>query len=176
MSADFAKVICFDMEMCCWSERKGLGEIISIGICELNLHNGKVEREAHYYVKPVCDEVSDFCQNLTGITPAILAKQGRPLEDVVNTIVKKFGFKRPFLAWGDDATYLARQCRRAGFTSPFRTTLDVGLIHKLKQRGGKNLSLTDALAKAGAPFQGRAHNALTDAKNLATLITRAQLI
>lgn len=176
MSIDYSKVVCFDMEMCCWEDKPNTGEIISIGLCELNLVNFEISREKHYFVKPRHDEVSDYCRKLTGITQKMVDRQGRSLEDVLLTITNNFGTRRPYVAWGTDADYLARQCNEFGFSSPLQTSIDVGLLYRIKQRNGPALSLTGALEKAGLQFEGQAHNALVDAKNLARLIIMAKLL
>lgn len=176
MSIDYSKVICFDMEMCCWDDHRQTGEIISIGLCELNLVSGEVSRDAHYFVKPRTDEVSPFCTGLTGITQRMVDKQGRPLKAVLDTIAKNYGSKRPYVAWGADAEYLANQCSALEITSPLVSTIDLGLIYKIKRRSDRSVSLKAALGHAGLEFQGTAHNALVDAVNLARLIVAANLL
>lgn len=176
MSIDYSKIICFDMEMCCWENQEKPGEIISIGLCELNLKTGSISREVHYVVKPAKDEVSPFCTNLTGLTQRMVDRQGRPLKAVLENITTKFGSKRPYAAWGTDAEYLANQCSSIGLASPLKTTLDLGLLYKIRQRSDKAVSLTNALSKAGLDFEGKAHNALVDAVNLARLVVATDLL
>lgn len=176
MSIDYSKVICFDMEMCCWEDRDKPGEIISIGLCELNLKTGTISREAHYIVKPSADEVSPFCTNLTGLTQRMIDRQGRPLQVVLESITKHYGSRRPYAAWGSDAEYLANQCNLVGATSPLKTTLDLGLLYKIKKRSDRAVSLKNALTQAGLQFEGKAHNALVDAINLARLVVAADLL
>lgn len=176
MSASHSKVICYDLEMCCWENQRPLGEIISIGLCELDLSDGTIQREGHFYVKPRRDRVSKFCEDLTGISQRIIDCQGKPLQNVLDTITKNFGSRKPYVAWGDDATYLGRECRKNGFSSPLRSAVDVALLYKIRSRNGQNVSLSQALALAGAEFEGKAHNALVDAKNLASLIVKTNLL
>lgn len=176
MSIDYSKVVCFDMEMCCWENQKGTGEIISIGLCELNLVNGEISRDAHYFVKPRVDVVSEFCTNLTGITQRKVDRQGRPLEAVLETMAKNYGCKRPYVAWGSDAEYLANQCSALGFSSPLQSTIDLGLLFKIRKRRDRGISLTAALASYGQTFEGEAHNARVDAINLARLIVAGDLL
>ena len=176
MSIDYSKVICFDMEMCCWDDHRQTGEIISIGLCELNLTNGEIARDAHYFVKPRADKVSPFCTSLTGITQRMVDKQGRPLKAVLDTITKNYGSKRPYVAWGADAEYLANQCRNIDIVSPLVSTIDIGLIYKIRRRSDRSVSLKAALGHEGLEFQGTAHNALVDAVNLARLVVAADLL
>lgn len=177
MSAADTTVICFDMEMCCWhGHSKKVGEIISIGLCELDLSTGEVGREFHHYVTPAQDAVSEFCTSLTGITQRMVERQGKPLVDVLAMISKRFGTRKPYVAWGDDAGYLAQECRGKGIESPIVTFIDAGLLHRLKLRATKSSGLQQALKSAGGSFEGQAHNALVDAKNLAALIVKTHLL
>lgn len=177
MSGDGSTVICFDMEMCCWhGSDKKLGEIISFGLCELDLATGVIGREFHHYVQPDKDDVSEFCTSLTGITPRMVDRQGKSLAAVMSMVAKRFGSRKPYVAWGDDANILNRECGTKGIESPVIVSIDVGLLYKLRRRRAKNVGLAQALHAAGEEFEGQAHNALVDAKNLATLIVKANLL
>lgn len=67
---NYNRVVCFDLEMCCWNENGvgTIGEIIEVGLAEIDLTAGEIVKRAQYYVKPEHDEVSLFCVELTGIT------------------------------------------------------------------------------------------------------------
>ncbi len=100
------RVVCFDLEMCCWSE-DGVGttgEIIEVGLAEIDLASGTIVKRAQYYVKPEKDEVSLFCAELTGITPRKIEKQGRPLESVIKSMIKNFGGPKKSMQRGDVTT------------------------------------------------------------------------
>ena len=49
---NYTRIVCFDLEMCCWDdERKArTGEIIEIGVAELDLQSGEIVRRA----QPLC--------------------------------------------------------------------------------------------------------------------------
>lgn len=68
---NYNRVVCFDLEMCCWNENGvgTTGEIIEIGLAEIALDQQEIVKRAQYYVKPEKDEISLFCSQLTGITP-----------------------------------------------------------------------------------------------------------
>lgn len=177
MSADHSKITCFDLEMCCWEDARQIGEIISFGLCELDLKTGKITREAHHYIKPVTDTVSDFCTQLTGITQRTVSRQGRPLNEVVNSITAKFGTKRPYVCWGDDGDYLTRMARRQNFFIPNMVFLNAALLYQLRKRHiGESIGLKRAMASEGLEFEGAAHNALNDSRNMARLIAKSNLI
>ncbi|MDF4357041.1 exonuclease domain-containing protein, partial [Vibrio parahaemolyticus] len=97
------RIVCFDLEMCCWSENGvgRTGEIIEVGLAEIDLSKGEIVKRAQYYVKPEHDEVSLFCAELTGITPRKIEKQGRPLAEVIKSMIKNFGGRNKIYAsWG----------------------------------------------------------------------------
>lgn len=177
MSADYSKISCFDLEMCCWEDSRQIGEIISMGVCELDLKSGKITREAHYYVKPVLDTVSEFCTSLTGITQRVVNRQGRPLSEVINSVTAKFGTKRPYVAWGEDGDYLGRMARRQNFYLPNMVFLNAALLYQLRRRhSGDSIGLAKAMQQHGLEFEGDAHNALNDSRNMARLIAQSNLI
>ena len=98
------RLVCFDLEMCCWSN-DGVGttgEIIEIGLAEIDIATGKIVKRAQYYVKPEKDEISLFCAELTGITPRKIEKQGRPLVDVLKSMLKNFGAQIKFTHHGEE--------------------------------------------------------------------------
>ena len=154
-----------------------MGEIISIGIVELCLISGKTYREGNYIVKPEHDSVSKFCTELTGITPSMVEKQGRPLAKVVETIKNKFGGKRAYVAWGTDADYLRKQCELKGIESPINTAINASLLYMIRTRhNGGQISMLKALNDSGLEFLGKQHNALVDSMNLARLIYTKSLL
>lgn len=57
------RIVCFDLEMCCWNENGvgSTGEIIEVGLAEIDLSKGEIVKRAQYYVKPEHDEVSVLC-------------------------------------------------------------------------------------------------------------------
>lgn len=65
---NYNRVVCFDLEMCCWNENGvgTTGEIIEIGLAEIDLAAGEIVKRAQYFVKPEKDEISLFAPNLLG--------------------------------------------------------------------------------------------------------------
>lgn len=176
---DYTKINCYDLEMCCWDDPGRLpGEIIAIGVAQLSLHTGEITKEAHYYVTPKVDEVSDFCTRLTGITPAQVRKQGRQLSAVLASVQKNFGgSKIAYAAWGNDYSALDSECKRKGVELPIKSPINASMLYSLMRRSKHgSTSLSSALAAQGLVFEGNAHNALVDAKNLARLIHAAKIL
>ncbi len=177
MNLDHTVINCFDLEMCCWEEGR-TGEIISIGVVTLDLITQQATARGHFYVKPEHDEISDFCTSLTGITPEIVRKQGRPLAAVLNTLRQRFGgSKKAYACWGRDDAVLEAECLAKGLESPVQTCLNVATLYMLKKRyGGRRLGMQRAMAMENLTFTGTAHNALTDSENMLRLIVEAKLL
>lgn len=168
---NYSKIVLFDLEMCCWDDREPrTGEIIEIGIAEIDLIAQKTTRTAQYYVKPEHDQVSEFCTELTGITPRIITKQGRPLSEVLKTIKKNFGSNKIFGAWGRDDLTILNECDIKGLQRPFTEYINVSAIYNMSQRSkNTKISMLNAMQEKGLSFEGRQHSGLTDAMNLARL-------
>jgi inhibitor of KinA sporulation pathway (predicted exonuclease) len=177
--SDYTKVVCFDLEMCCWDDReKGTGEVISIGLAELCLTTGKILRTAEHIVKPENDLVSEFCTKLTGLTQERVDTQGKPLEMVLESIKNKFGgAHKTYVAWGNDAAILDEECTTKDFFSPFTNSINAALVFMVKHRhNGGRLSMVKAMDQYDLQFEGKQHNAMVDAKNLARLIIASSLL
>ncbi len=88
-------------------------EIIEVGLAEIDLSKGEIVKRAQYYVKPEHDEVSLFCAELTGITPRKIEKQGRPLAEVIKSMIKNFGGRNKIYAsWGRDDVILLKSVNK----------------------------------------------------------------
>ena len=66
------------------------GEIIEVGLAEIDLNKREIVKRAQYYVRPEHAAISAFCFELTGITPRKVQKQGRLSEDVLKSMIKNF--------------------------------------------------------------------------------------
>lgn len=167
------RIVCFDLEMCCWNENgKGTtGEIIEFGLAEIDLVKGEIVKRAQYYVKPDHDPISPFCTQLTGITPRTVAKQGRPLAAVIQSVVKNFGgANKIFASWGRDDLILQQECQQKGIDLPFVEFLNLSALFLIKQRSKeKRIGHRQAQESLGIEWQGRQHSAYVDAHNLAML-------
>ncbi len=117
---NYNRVVCFDLEMCCWNENGvgTTGEIIEIGLAEIDLAAGEIVKRAQYFVKPEKDEISLFCAELTGITPRKIEKQGRPLAEVIQSMVKNFGgSNKIYASWGAMTSFCLTSVEKRAFLS-----------------------------------------------------------
>ncbi|MFA1560205.1 3'-5' exonuclease [Aliivibrio fischeri] len=170
---NFNRIVCFDLEMCCWNENgKGrTGEIIEVGLAEIDLTKGEVVKRAQYYVKPEKDEISLFCVDLTGISPRKIEKQGRPLADVLKSMVKNFGgTNKIYAAWGHDEQILETECKAKGIEVPFNEFLNLATIYRIRSRKkNERMGQRRAMEELNIEWEGRQHSGYVDAYNLAQL-------
>ncbi|SDH11334.1 Inhibitor of the KinA pathway to sporulation, predicted exonuclease [Vibrio xiamenensis] len=167
------RIVCFDLEMCCWNENGvgTTGEIIEVGLAEIDLVKGEIVKRAQYYVRPQHDEVSLFCVELTGITPRKIQKQGRPLASVIQSMIKNFGgSKKIYAAWGRDDRILAKECEQKGIAMPFNEFINLATLYRIQHRlKDKRIGHREAQEALGIDWEGRQHSGYVDAYNLAKL-------
>jgi len=170
---NYNRVVCFDLEMCCWNvDGVGTtGEIIEIGLAEIDLVKGEIVKRAQYYVKPEHDEVSLFCSELTGITPRKIEKQGRPLEAVMKSMIKNFGgANKIYAAWGRDDRILEKECQEKGLEMPFKEFVNLATLYRMQNRlKEKRIGHRAAQEAKGIEWEGRQHSGFVDAYNLGKL-------
>nr|WP_086938464.1 3'-5' exonuclease [Thaumasiovibrio occultus] len=170
---NYHRIVCFDLEMCCWNDGRPekTGEIIEVGLAEIDLGTQKIVKRAQYFVKPEHDEISWFCTELTGIKPKVIEKQGRPLDDVLQSMIKNFGgANKIYAAWGRDDQVLLKECLQKGLEVPFTEYLNMSTLFALHQKAkASRIGHKGAMDKLGLEWEGRQHSAYVDAYNLAKL-------
>ncbi|MGB2078219.1 MAG: exonuclease domain-containing protein [Vibrio sp.] len=167
------RIVCFDLEMCCWNENGvgTTGEIIEVGLAEIDLVRGEIVKRAQFYVRPESDPISEFCTELTGITPRVIHKQGRPLASVIQSMIKNFGGpNKIYAAWGRDDLILAKECADKNIEMPFKEFINLATIYRISQRlKDKRIGHKAAQEALGIEWEGRQHSGFVDAYNLAKL-------
>jgi inhibitor of KinA sporulation pathway (predicted exonuclease) len=157
--------------MTCWEGEPPAGEaaeMIALGIVDLKTDDLEIKRAQGFLIRPQFSTISPFCSTLTGITPNEAAA-APPLAEVLRTVRRNFG-QGDWCAWGRDDDLIRDSCARAGAEFPFP-----GLFHDLSAQVRLMLGLTyrpgldEALARFNLDFEGPAHDALADARNLARL-------
>ncbi len=159
-----------DLELQCWDGPTPPGysnDIIQIGIVKVDVRAFRILKQGRYYVRPQRMQISPYCTALTGITEQIVLRKGRPLLEVVNTVIRNFGpTRRQCLTWGDDKSVLDRELGLRKRPNPFHM-LDLGWMYRSSFGIEQNLSLENALRSLGMEFLGRPHDTLDDAINTA---------
>ncbi|MCI3222680.1 3'-5' exonuclease [Streptomyces sp. NP-1717] len=166
-----------DVEATCWEGQPPAGqvsEIIEIGLTVVDLRAGERLAKHRLLVRPARSEVSPFCTELTGLTPAEVAG-GLSFAEACGVLADRHRTGRlPWASWGDyDRNQFTRQCRRTGTEYPFghRHTNAKAVFtasYGLRRRPG----MAQALKVAGLPLEGRHHRGDDDAWNIAALVVR----
>lgn len=170
---NFNRIVCFDLEMCCWNDGREsrTGEIIEIGVAELDLSSGEIVRRAQHFVLPEHDEISPFCTELTGIKPEVVAKNGKPLATILKSVEQKFGGRHKiYAAWGRDDLILRQECEEKGLNVPFHEYINLATMFRLQRHvTNRRCGQRAAMKMAGLEWEGRQHSGYDDAYNLARL-------
>ena len=165
-----------DIEATCWDAEAPAGqrkEIIEIGIVELVIKSGDLNRKTSIIVKPAKSEVSEFCTTLTGITPE-QAAAGILFAEACMRLRKEFSSReRVWASWGDyDRVQFERQCRADLVPYPFgRTHFNVFALAKFRL-ATRQETIGEALAVLGEKFEGRLHAGADDAFNIAKVLRK----
>lgn len=167
------KIIVIDLEATCWDnatpEQLSTSEIIEIGICLYA--NGVISKKQNIYIRPTLSEISEYCTNLTGITPEIVKSRGIRFDFALNRLKKEYPIcSAPWCSWGDDKTHLISSCQYFGIEYPFSTHIDLSTIFRVLFGLKKNISVEAALKLLGLQFEGKPHSAGDDAYNAARIL------
>ncbi|MCX2182837.1 exonuclease domain-containing protein [Streptomyces sp. SKN60] len=168
-----------DVEATCWDGQPPPGavsEIIEIGLTVVDLTARRRVGKHRILVRPERSEVSGFCTELTGLTPAEVAG-GVGFAEACRMLADEYDARaRPWASWGDyDRKQFERQCRAAGAPYPFGRPAEAGHTNAkavfteaygLRKRPG----MAGALRIAGLPLEGRHHRGEDDAWNIAALV------
>lgn len=188
MGANLTKVFVVDVEATCWETPEEQGdkpnEIIEIGICALDFRTGLISNGRSYVVKPRFTEVSEFCTRLTGWTQADV-NGGVPILDVMKTISLDIGmskhhvwfscgeYDRVKLSSDDMGGTLSTLYGIERYQNPFaqmRSHVNIKTLFAMKHKLTKEMGMARMLEKIGEPLEGRHHNGLADAMNIAKIV------
>lgn len=174
---DLKKILLIDLEATCWMPRSEQGdqksEIIELGVCFLNMETGEPEQKKSYLVRPVYSEVSQFCQELTTISPEMIKEQGIPFEHAINKLKKDFGrANRTWASWGFyDQAKLRDDCNLHNVPYPMGINhINVKNLYSLRFGLRKELGMMKALDHANIEHTGTHHRGCDDAFNTAKLL------
>lgn len=170
---DWALVI--DVESTCWEHKPPRGqtsEIIEVGLCVVDLQLLERRERRSIMVRPGMSEVSEFCTQLTGITPDMLS-DAAPLSDALQLLHDEFRCsERLFASWGDyDRNQFMRNCRTYNLKYPFGPThLNVKNLFSAAFGLTCELGIDAACARLGVTMEGTHHRGVDDAWNVARIL------
>ncbi len=171
------RAIVFDLEFTAWEGsmlhrwmRPGeYREVVQIGAVAVDGTTFAETATLDLLVKPRLNPVlSDYLEQLTGVTNAALAERGMDYEDAYKAFVA-FADGAPILAFGRDDLVLRDNLRLYGLPEDPPLPPYVNAIPWLVARGidprGRHACHTAALC--GAVFEGREHDAVEDSRSVA---------
>jgi inhibitor of KinA sporulation pathway (predicted exonuclease) len=180
MARKLDTLLVIDLEATCWQEDPPPGqtnEIIEIGLCELDVQTSKRKTRRSIFVKPEHSELSEFCIQLTGITPNMLADALSYSDACAVLEAEYLSHQRTWASYGDyDRRQFAKQCQAMEVAYPFGPShinvknllaLQLGLKHEV--------NLVEAMHLLGLAFEGRVHRGGDDAWNIAAVLQRVLL-
>jgi len=171
MAKKLDKIYIVDVEATCWKEKPPDGqisEIIQVGIVEFNLPSGNISSKVSYNIRPQYSEVSEFCTELTGITPEELEGE-KNFSQVYDMIKERFPHLENY-TWASYGDYDRKQFKEMSHLHkrPYlfgRTHLNIKNLFALKWGLNKEVGMKKALKILDKELVGQHHNALDDALN-----------
>lgn len=180
MARKLDKILVIDLEATCWQGEPPPGEereIIEIGLCELQVATGERGEPRAVLVKPQRSELSEFCQQLTTLTPAMLA-DGRAFPEACTLLEDHYQSRvRTWASYGDyDRLQFQAQCAAWGVPYPFgRSHINVKNLLALRLGLKREVGLQRGMGLLGLPFEGTLHRGVDDAWNIAAMLARMLL-
>lgn len=168
-------VLVVDVESTCWEHgppRGQMSEIVEVGLCLVDLLTLEPRDRRCLMVQPARSEISDFCTQLTGITPAMVT-DAAPLAAAVQILRDEYRSQERLLAsWGDyDRDQFRRNCHSYDLPYPFGPThLNVKNLFSTAFGLPRELGLDDACARLGLTMEGTHHRGVDDAWNVARIL------
>lgn len=176
MAKKLDKIIVIDIEATCWNTAAPEGmtnDIIEFGICLLDVHTGEISDSKGILVIPERSEISDFCTELTTITPEMIKEEGISFKQACSII--KNDYAGPSRAWASfgayDLKHIQRQCTELGIGYPLGPShINVKTLFALKNKLGHEQGMSGALYQLGIELEGTHHRGVDDAKNIAKIL------
>uniref|UniRef100_A0A7E4W8H2 Exonuclease domain-containing protein n=1 Tax=Panagrellus redivivus TaxID=6233 RepID=A0A7E4W8H2_PANRE len=185
----FDYIIVIDFECTCKPAEKNLDfdsfEIIEFPAVVIDVNQCCIiEEYFHRYIKPVRNRVTDFCTELTGITPEQIAKKGIPLqrgllefrswltEKGIIDEDKRYAYAVD--GQSDIGHFLQTSLKLNGlpFLHDFRRYVDVKTAFQHSGYSKSTVKLKRMLKVMDMKFDGRAHCGLDDTRNIAKVVLR----
>lgn len=163
-----------DVEATCWEGPPPPGqvsELIEVGLCVIDTITLERLERHRLLVRPQRSTISAFCTELTGITSNEVA-DGLTFQEACDVLHKRhYATSRSWASWGDyDRRQFERQCRVQGLPYPFSSRhTNVKAVFTPAFELPRKPGMSEALAYAGLPLEGRHHRGEDDAWNIAAL-------
>jgi inhibitor of KinA sporulation pathway (predicted exonuclease) len=180
MARKLDKILVIDVEATCWEgdpPEGQISEIIEIGLCVLDVATGEREALRAIMVQPQSSTLSEFCIQLTTITPEMLA-DGMHFTEACDLLREEYqSHQRTWASYGDyDRLQFVKQCEAWGIPYPFgRSHINVKNLLALQLGLKKEVGLQVGTSLLGLTFEGTIHRGVDDAWNIAVVLDRVLL-
>ncbi len=174
---DLTKIIVCDIEATCWEPRplsrskEFVSEIIEIGVCELSLNKGVVNKKS-IIVRPQYSKVSEFCTKLTTLTQKDV-DAGVNFRTACETLETEFYSRnKVWASYGDyDRKQFEKECRSKSIDYPFGPRhINIKNLFALTFRLDQEVGMPEALSLLGLNLEGTHHRGCDDAINIAKIL------
>ena len=138
----------------------------------LEVASGNILANEGILVKPTSSTVSEFCTELTTITPDMVA-EAPSFADASQYLRDKYQANRhPWASYGAyDLSQLQRQCAREDVPFPLSAQhLNVKALFALRHRLPHPVGMDAALKQLDIPLEGTHHRGIDDARNIAKIL------
>ena len=152
-----------------WLDPGEFREVVQIGAVKIDAGTLETVAEFNLLVRPVLNKVlSSYFENLTGITNAMLAERGVDFREAYIRFAE-FAGGGPIVSFGRDDLVLVHNLALYGIHDAPALPVHHNIAPWLNANGvsTKGHHSSDVARLCGAVFQGRAHDALDDARSLA---------
>jgi inhibitor of KinA sporulation pathway (predicted exonuclease) len=174
------EVLLFDTEFTAWTGSmarnwKGPGEhkeIVQIGAISIDAKEMKETGSFSVLIRPVMNPVlSSYFEKLTGITNERVASEALTFAEGISHFLR-FASGRPSFCYGRDDRIIAENAALLGVRDLWSFDPSVNLRIWLERVGVPlaGVHSGELAAHVGSVSQGRAHDALTDARSLAEAV------
>jgi inhibitor of KinA sporulation pathway (predicted exonuclease) len=164
-----------DVESTCWKPfpKDQISDIIEIGITVLDYETLEILSTESIIIKPKHSTISEFCTQLTTLTPEFVEEHGIAFAEAASILEAKYDPKnRLFASYGNyDRKMFQKQFELHGLPYAFgEKHLNIKSLFASAHALRREVGMDSALRAAGIPLQGTHHRGGDDSRNIAALL------
>lgn len=172
-------ILVIDVECSCWENLppnkfpESRNEIIEIGITPIIISDKSLGESEGIIVIPPTTELSDFCTQLTTITPQLILNEGISFSAAINILFTKYKSNRNvFASWGDyDRTSFVKNCNWNKIEYPF-PNMHLNVKSLFAATYGWNGGVEKCAESLGLKFEGTKHRGVDDSRMIAKILLK----
>ena len=173
---DLGKIVVVDIEATCWEGKRPAdqkSEVVEFGVSILDVNTGVIESTESILVKPTSSQISNFCTQLTTITPEMIEKEGISYKEACKYLQEQYYTKsRVWASYGAyDLNQVQKQCSEEKIAYPFSSShINVKVLFSIKNKLKGAPGMAGALAMLQIPLEGTHHRGGDDSRNIAKIL------